>query len=280
MRRISLGVILLLFVSSITQADYNYTPLNYRVQYNPYAFGYHSNGLVPGGIQYTPYAFKPRTSGLVFEGVRYIPYAFTYKSTGLVLDYYYYPIPYAAYPPCPPQAYAAYAGVPPYGNRAMNRPPRYYNQNGDTAPPTEVNEPGASAEREDAMAIIRQYLRQRRLSDVTVNRILRINNKLVSADFTLGSRKLLIKYWDPAQIQSPEAKADSQPVVTNSRESRAIDRYKKDWETFSTRYQQGGGEIYVVAASGRTDIIAALDACEKLGPVEVEPSPEPKYVKQ
>ena len=280
MRRISLGVTLLLLMPSITQADYNYLPLNYRVQYNPYAFGYHSNGLVPGGIQYTPYAFKPHTSGLVFEGVRYIPYAFTYKSSGLVLDYYYYPVPYAVYsPPCPPQqASSKYSGAPPYGQNNgrmgdMGGASGSYYQGRDTAMPD-------TGEREDALVIIRQYLHERRFSNVTVNRILRVHNKLISVDFIVGGRNLLIKYWNPTQIQSPDANAAPQLVSTSSSESRTIEKYRKDWEIFAGEYQQQGGEIYVVAASGRADIIAALDACKKLGPAEAEPSAEPRYVKQ
>ena len=281
MRRISLGVILLLFVPSITQADY-VVPLSYRVHYDPYSFGYHSNGLVPGGIHYNPYAFKPNTSGLVFEGVRYIPYAFTYKSTGLVLDYYYYPIPYViGGPPCPSmQAYPGYGGVPPYGTRPANPPAPSYDQNGGTEPPTQVDESAASAQRDDAMVVIRQYLRERRLSDVVINRILRIDNKLVSADFAIRGRNLLIKYWDPTQIQSPDANAAPQPSPANSRGTRALEKYRTDWQTFAGKYQQEGGEIYVVAASGRTDIIAALDACEKLKSTDIEPSAEPRYVKQ
>ena len=171
MRRISLGVTLLLLVPSITQAYYNSFSLRYRVRFSPYAFNYHNSGLVPGGIKYSSHAFDPGSSGLVFEGVRYIPYAFNNKSTGLVLDYYYYPIPYIVSSPlCSSnRVYGRYDGVPPDGTHDASHRPRFYDHNRDTVAPATTH--GTAASTEDAMAIIRQYLRERRLSDVGINRI-------------------------------------------------------------------------------------------------------------
>jgi hypothetical protein len=286
MRRISIAMTLALFVPSLTQAD-SVAPLVFRVRYNPYAFGYHNNGLVPGGITYSPYAFKASSSGLVFEGVRYIPYALTYKSTGLVLDYYWYPIPYAMYSPscAPDQVYPKDNHVQPCARRdSRTREMSYRSQScfesRDTATSTEAGRPVASAERQDTITVIRQYLRERGISDVGVNRILRVDGKLVSADFTVGGRNLLIKYWDPAQTESRETKADSERTSTSSVGAKMIEKYKKDWEAFAGKYQQDGGEIYVVATAGRTDIIAALDACTKLGPGDARPGPRATYAKQ
>lgn len=281
MRRISIAMTLALLVPSITQADYN-APLRHRVQYNPYAFGYHSNGLVPGGIKYTPYAFKAGSSGLVFEGVRYTPYAFTYKSTGLVLDYYWYPIPYAVYSPsCSPDQIHPVYGAQPCNRRDSRtvRSPSYY-QSRDTTAAGEADRSVASAKREDTIAVIRQYLRERGISDVGINRILRVDDKLVSADFTVGGRNLLIKYWDPTQTESKDAKADCERTSTIALGAKMIEKYKKDWEAFAGKYQQNGGEIYVVAASGRTDIVAALNACTKLGPADAKPAPQTMYARQ
>jgi hypothetical protein len=282
MRRISIGIALLLLVPSISQAYYNGASQHYRVQFNPYAFNYHNNGLVPGGITYSPYAFSPRNSGLVFEGVRYTPYAFNYHSTGLVLDYYWYPIPYAAYSPScsSDRVYPKYDRAQPCDKRDMSsRSPSSYHSR-DTVAPAPANAPVIAAERQDTISIIRQYLRDRGLSDVSVNRILRVEGKLVSADFTVGGRNLLIKYWGPKQVESPDAKADQERSSTGSVASKMIEKYKKDWESFAGKYQQDGGEVYVVAASGRTDIIAALDACDKLSPGDARPGPQPVYARQ
>jgi hypothetical protein len=288
MRRISIGMMLLFLVPSITQAYHYGSSLRYRVQFSPYAFGYHSNGLVPGGLAYTPYAFSPGRSGLVFEDVRYIPYAFNYKNPGLVLDYYWYPIPYAVYSASPSEE--AYPRQnqdqvrpsnrredQPKDMRFRSRPYRYPSDQLVSAP---AGRPAAAVAKEDTLTIIRQYLRERGLLDVGVNRILRINNQLVSADFTVGGQNLLIKYWDPTQLELANAKADSARRSTDSLDSKMIEKYKKDWESFAGRYQQEGGEIYVVTASSRTDIVVALNTCNKLGPSEAKPSPQVMYAKR
>jgi hypothetical protein len=270
-------MMLLVFVPGITQADY-VAPLHCRVQYSPYAFGYHNNGLVPGGIAYSPYAFRPGSSGLVFEGVRYTPYAFTYRSSGLILDYSYCPVPYAVFSPsCAPDVVCPMCnGVPPCDDKGrqlngMKNRSRYYPQSRDTVSPA-ANQAVASAAKDDAVAVIRQHLRAQGLTDVSVNRILRIDNKLVSADFTVAGRNVLIKYWDPAQVESSNTKAAVRPKAT--------EKYKTDWEAFASKYQQDGGEIYVVAASGRTDIVAALSACNSLKPGDAQPTPQTVYAKQ
>lgn len=278
MRRISMAMALVLFVAGMSLAESN-ALYHYRVQFNPYAFNYHNNGLVPGGITYSPYAFSSRNSGLVFEGVRYDPYAFNYHGTGLVLDYYWYPIPYAMYSPvCASDQ--AYERSRPCDKREMSsRSPSYYHSR-DTAALTPVDAPVVAAQEQDAISIIRQQLRERGLSDVGVNRILRIEGKLVSADFTVGSQNLLIKYWDPTQVESANGKVDQQSGSTSAAASMMIERYKTDWESFAGKYQQDGGAIYVVAASGRTDIVAALNACDKLAPGDAKPNPQPMYARQ
>jgi hypothetical protein len=131
------------------------------------------------------------------------------------------------------------------------------------------------------VTIIRKHLREQGFSGVAVNRILRVGDKLVSADFSVDHRNLLIKYWDPAQIESLSAKTDDERKPTGSAESRTMDKYKRDWEAFAGKYQQDGGEIYVVAASEQAEIIAALDACPSLKPEGVKPtSPQAVYARQ
>ena len=273
MRRISIGMMLLVLTPGITQG-YNYSSLNYRVQYNPYSFGYHSNGLVPGGITYSPYALRPGDPGLVFEGVRYDPYAFNYRGQGLVLDYYWYPIPYAVYNvTCSPdQVCAVRQGGPPRGSSGPTYTGNYGQYSRVVVPSKPTPRPVASADKEDPLFVIRQHLGEQGFADVGVNRTLRVENKLISADFTVGGRKLLIKYWNPTQIGTQDTKTGLA--------QKAIETYKKDWETFAGKYQRDGGEIYVVAASGRADIVAALDACKSLNPGDVKPGEQVVVAKQ
>jgi len=285
MRRISIALTLVLLVPSIAPADY-VVPLRHRVQFSPYAFSYHNNGLVPGGITYSPYAFRPSSTGLVFEGVRYTPYAFNYRNSGLILDYYWYPVPYVVcnHPCSSDQVCAKYGGPARCNNGGRTNDTgsssKCYSQGRDAASPSGAPASAASAASDDTLTVIRQHLREQGFSDVGINRILRVGDKLVSADFTVGGRNLLIKYWDPTLIESLSAKADDERKPTGSAESRIMDKYKKDWEAFAGKYQQDGGEIYVVAASGRTDIVAALAACQSLHPGDVEPSPQAVYAKQ
>lgn len=291
MRRISIAMMLLVLMPGITRAGHvarhhgiaRHAPSVFineshydLVKYSPYAFGYHSNGLVPGGIDYSPYAFRPGTPGLVFEGMQYTPYAFNYGNSGLVLNYYWYPIPYVMYnPSCPAgQVPAAYKGIsfrPCSGQpKDTSSYPRYSQSTCTVPAPRSIDRPVAADTRDDPLNVIRQHLRGQGFADVGVNRILRVDNKLVSADFTVGGRNLLIKYWDPEQV------GDETRVAGN----KMIEKYKNDWEAFAGKYQQDGGEIYVVAASERTEIVAALDTCKSLKPADAKPGEQTMYARQ
>ena len=272
MRRISIAMTLAVLMPGITQAD-RFVPLSCRVQYNPYAFGYHSNGLVPGGIAYTPYAFGPGNRGLVFEGVRYIPYAFNYRNSGLVLDYYSYPIPFAV---CNVTCSADQACAVRQSSAPCSSGPKYIGNYGQysrvVVPSTQAHRPVASVDKDDPLFVIRQHLREQGFTNVGVNRTLRVDNKLISADFIVGGRNPLIKYWAPAQDGTQDGKAAAG--------QKAIEKYKKDWEAFASKYQQDGGEIYVVAVSGRTEIVAALNACKSLNPDSTQPGEQVMVAKQ
>ena len=78
MKRTSIIIALLVLAPAATQARHSQ---RYRIRYSPYAFSYHTSGLIPGGIKYSPYAFTPSRSGLVYEGTRYTPYAFSYRNS-------------------------------------------------------------------------------------------------------------------------------------------------------------------------------------------------------
>lgn len=281
MRRISIGISLLILMPAITQASYNGS-LEYRVQFSPYAFSYHSNGLVPGGFRYNPYAFGRSSSGLVFKGVRYDPYAFNYANTGLILDNYYW-LPIPCYVPCMQQQVhrecdnvpASYKSNTPPASR--NIQPSYNYSASRTVQQDTTNVASAraanaaQARKEDALNVIRQYLRDRGLSNVGINRILRVDGKLVSVDFLLQDRNLLIKYWDPRQVESLDAKADTR--------QRMLEKYRKDWQGFVRQYEQDGGRIYMVEASDREGIMLALESCSDLSPGKEAPDTQTLYAR-
>jgi hypothetical protein len=270
MRRASIGILLLMLLPAITQAWYD-IPLECRVHFSPYAFSYHSNGLVPGGFKYNPYAFSRSTTGIVFKGFRYNPYAFNYTDTGLILDYYYWwPFPW-------PQAVAYSSGNTPGSYNGNVQP-------GSSAPPSysfSVTVPERAPARpaqpeqnrhDDPLIVIKQHLRDRGFTNVSINRILRVDGKLLSADFLLQDQNLLIKYWDLRQIEALDAKADLKQKM--------VEKYRKDWEAYAEQYKQSGGKIYTIEVSDREEIKLVLDSCSELTPGNGTASAQTLYARQ
>jgi len=250
MKRISLWLVLLALTPDVTEAYYYYyVPARYRIHYSPYALRYGSSGLVPGGLDYSVYAFDYSHTGLVYEGTRYTPYALQYGSTGLITDYYAYPYPM-------PYGYPCTVINNYYGCRPARRPPP------GKAPGTSPQYETPNSSSTDGMNAIRQYLRAKGFNGVSVNRILRIDNALVSVDFTLRDQNLLIKYWDPKQVErlsGTDAKS-----CASAAQQKVYAKYKQDWDRFAQQYRQSGGEIYNVDASDQETIVAALQACPRL----------------
>ena len=108
------------------------------------------------------------------------------------------------------------------------------------------------------MDVIRQHLRTRGFASVSIDRILRVDDQLVSVDVFVKDRNLLIKYWNPKEVANLSTKEVSK--------QRVYAKYKQDWEQFAERYRQTGGEVYTVTAAEPQTIVAALDSCTKLSP--------------
>ncbi len=221
MKRIFICAAILAFLPGITNAYYGC--YGYGVRYSPYAFSYHSSGLVPCGYEYTPYAFNYYNSGLVYG------YG--------ICDYggYTYAIPGAHHRPVTHVVRSAPSGARHHVQNTA-RPPR---------PP-------------DGMATIRQHLHAKGLTSVDIDRILRVGDRLLSVDFFVKDRNLLIKYWNPEGIEQLSTK---EPF-----KQKAYAQYKENWEKFAEQFQQRGGEIYYVNASEPQTIVAALESCPKLSP--------------
>lgn len=243
MKRISIWLVLLALTPGIAEAwHYHHVPPRYRVHYSPYALSYDHSGLVPGGLDYSMHKVDYHNSGLVFEGTRYSPYALSYHHSGLIQDYYRASAPYAY--PAYPVVYAV--------TQTVRR---------DTDSSTRLTRYTRSVRRStprkaDGMDIIRQHLRARGIDAPGVNRILRIDSELVSVDFMLADRNLLIKYWNADAMETLNAAEGSR--------RKACEKYKRDWETFATQFEQRGGEIFHVTASDAQTIVAALESCPKL----------------
>ena len=258
MKRISLWIVLLTLMPGITQAFNYHVPLSHRVRYSPYAFDYGRSGLIPGGLKYSSHAL-----GLVYEGARYSPHAFGYGRTGLIVDYHLWHAPYACSPP--------YVNVPGYHttvrtreaaptpSSAARRRSRAWARSVSAGPPSRTAP-------NDTVAVIREYLRAHGFRNVGISRILSIDNKTISVDFTVRDRGLIVKYWNTDEI-------DALASQTGYRQ-RALEKYKSNWESLAASHRQRGGRIYCVEGSDKAQILTALDHCEDLrgGAEALEPS--------
>ncbi len=234
MKRIFICAALLAFLPGITKAYHGY--YGYGVRYSPYAFNYHSSGLVPCGYEYTPYAFNYYNSGLVY-GYGICDYGgYTYALPGV----HHRPVTHVVHS----------VSVRPRGH-AQNtaRPPR---------PP-------------DGMAIIRQHLHAKGVTSVDIDRVLRVGDQLLSVDFLVKDRNLLIKYWNPEGIEQLNTK---EPFG-----QKAYANYKESWEKLAEQFQQKGGEIYYVNGPEPQTIVAALESCPKLSPGVGTPIQQTLYAK-
>ena len=238
MKRISVCVVLLAFLPGIGKAYYY---CGYGVRYSPYALSYYHSGLVRSDAEYTPYALNYYHSGLV-------------PGYGI---------------PC-------YGGGYGYAIRGAHRGLAVHR-----APSTVHHAPivvhrGAQgtarpARPPDGMAIIRQHLHARGLTFVDIDRILRVEDQLLSVDFLVKDRNLLIKYWNPEGIEQLSTK---EPF-----KQKAYAKYKENWEQFAGQFQQKGGEIYYVNGSEPQAIVAALESCPGLRPGNNTPAQLVLYAK-
>lgn len=128
----------------------------------------------------------------------------------------------------------------------------------DTAQPTRP---------QDGRDIIRGHLLAKGIESASVNRILMIDNQLVSVDFVLKDRNLLIKYWNPEAIQALNAQESSR--------QKTYANYQESWAKVAAEHERNGGQIYTVEASDAQTIVAALNACTTL---DIKPQAEDQTV--
>jgi len=194
------------------------------------------------GVRYTPYAFTYRHSGLVSGCVDYTPYAFTYRNSGLVAGYGTYGGSCDGYSYSPGnvrigRSFRVGTGRG-HGGRSM---PRHAQ---DTPRP------------QDGRDVIRGHLLAKGIESASVNRILMIGDQLVSADFVLKDRNLLIKYWNPDAIKTLNAQAGPG--------QKTYENYRTNWAEVAAQYERNGCQIYTVEASDAQTIVASLDSCSVL----------------
>jgi hypothetical protein len=243
MKRISTILVFLALLPGVTNA---YWPWYCGVHYTPYAFDYHHSGLVGPTVDYTPYAFDYHHSGLVAGYGCYGGYGYAIPIVGRSRVISFGP--------------GVFQSSTTSGSLGLTRIAA------DNAP-SEIPAPRPK----DGLTIIRDYLYAQGFNSVSVNRILRINGKLIGVDFTLPDQKLVVKYWDPKEVERLRSGPASRQTL--------YERHRQDWENYADRYRQIGGEVYCVEGSDAQTIVAALQSCPRLDIGGTSPSRPVMYAK-
>ncbi|MFB0524868.1 MAG: hypothetical protein ACETVZ_04965 [Phycisphaerae bacterium] len=266
MKRISMfTIVMLMLVPSVSKARSRYYGISFRfrIRHSPYAFSHkHPSGLIDGDLQYSPYAFsREYPSGLIPYWFRYSPYAFSNKHpSGLISDYgaYYY-LPYGYYPyayrykyfgpvDCNPHSYSTSG----YKHANLSNRTRNSYEEKLKAQRYRTNIAGEPGGKE----IIYNYLKSKNINDFEVDRIFSVDNKTVSVNFVFRDKNLIIKYWNPEQVQA----LIQQPGYKRN----FYEKYEQNWRDFSQKYKQAGGKIYQIEAANGKEILSKLLLCPEL----------------
>jgi hypothetical protein len=270
MKRISLPtIIVFVLLPSVANAYYSSrVPLRYRAGYSPYAFSYkYPSGLISGELSYSPYAFSYHHSGLVPYSVQYSPYAFSYKyPSGLVSDYwsgpYYFDYAFSyrqfgagdcdtrrsGHVSSDESADLLYYQMrQKYEENLKARDERIRTLRSDRQEATATTEI-------DGAEIIRRYLASKNV-DFQMNRILKIGDRMVSAEFLLKNKNLLIKYWNPAEVA----------LVTQDSgyKKNMYEKYRQMCSDFGQQFRQQGGKIYQIESANAQEILEKLKLCDQ-----------------
>lgn len=215
------------------------------IEYSPYAFGIGRIGLVPEGLSYNPYAFGVGSNGLVYSNLIYNPYAFGVGSNGLISDCYFYS-PYCNYNRgCQSHCYSSqsYQPVPsedrwPQIARAKIRQQENRSKNFS---------PGGQG-------VISSYLKSKGINFRT-DRILRVEDRLISVNYLLQDCNVMIKYWNPAEIL---AMANQSEIAKTS-----FKQYLQSWLQYVSEFRAGGGDVRQIFACNDEEVMAELQKIEE-----------------
>ena len=265
MKRISISaIIFLVILAGVAEGrhvyscgfGYGYSSNRYRVRWSIY-----NHGLISGDLYYSPYAFGHGRSGLVEGRTRYSPYAFGGGHSGLVVDdgASFYSVYSPAYHYVRHHHVAPNCNVHPSGaGRVRTR--KSYREMIEARKARRIELAQARRQKSAIRAgngkeIIAGYLKGRNI-DFKVTRILCIEGRIVSVDFLLNDGDTILKYWNPAEMQSL---AQSQGL-----RRRFCDKYVESWISFCAEHLKAGGKIHQIISSDADEILAKLPLCPDL----------------
>jgi len=158
----------------------------------------------------------------------YYPYAYNSKSSGLVdCDTNFYRDAYSYKPAVKPRLAPC----------STQSPKRGYNDS-------------------DGKEIIYGYLKSNNIDDFDVDRLLKIHNKTISVNFVFRDKNIIIKYWNPEEIQSLMQQAGYQKSY--------YQKYEQQWKDFCREYKEKGGKVYQIESSNKEEILNKLSLYREL----------------
>lgn len=277
-KRISMfAIAIVTILPGLTKANVYYYNRRYRVRWSPYTHGlvrgnlkyspyakkYGSSGLVNYRLKYSPYAKKYGKTGLVYDNVRYSPYAFGFKSSGLIADpwgntyNYHRSRGYHNAKPCIVVCHSTSQSPSPSAGRskpACNRTKNnsWAKQAARRAKTEQLKarrEQKQTADEHSSRDIISGYLRLKNI-DFRINRILSIENNLISVDFILADKNIIIKYWNPEKILALQKQKNSR--------IRFYESYLESYKGYAGEYLDSGGQIYQIITADSTEVLTKL----------------------
>lgn len=232
---------------------YQHGLISGHLYYSPYALGQGGSGLVDGPARYSPYAFGNGHSGLVLDGGgRFLsPYGPAYRQSRR----------HTATPGCGVNLFGA---VTAHGHASHVRTQKDYREAIEARKARRIELAKARQRKIEIRAncgkqIIAGFLKSRNI-DFKVTRILSIEGRIVSVDFLLNDGNTILKYWNPAEIQSLGQ--------SQGRRRKFYDKYVDSWSGVCAEHMKAGGTIFQIVSSDADEILASLPLCPDLNGTE------------
>ncbi|MCF7974389.1 MAG: hypothetical protein K9N55_11280 [Phycisphaerae bacterium] len=261
MKRTSFLVLIACVMTQQIASASHRVPARYRVGYSMHAFSHdYPSGLVSGRMQYSPYAFGVNNPGLVDEYVRYSPYAFSPTHNGLISDY----------GPCTNSTWLqprdrtlnqqkltqaieqlAHSIDTMKSSRRTTHSVTYGAYPAVFAGSQTVNVQDLRSD--NPRLLIRAHLNTVIPGQYKVSKLLRVDQEVVSFNVIVENRNLIIKYWNPAKIQSIKEASDQK--------TERLSDYMKEWAATENFYEKQGERVVHIVATDQDKIIGELASC-------------------
>jgi hypothetical protein len=198
-------------------------------------------------VRYSPYAFSYHNSGLVPSGVRHSLHAFSYHNPGLISDYR------------GGSGLSYRHGSARIQTSCSPNRRRSASRGRSSISAKELRE----ARENNGLYIIRQYLAHRGFKNVRLKHHLSMKNRTVLAAFVLPDENLIVTYRNTQALASL---AEEQGF-----KKKAIERVEMDLADTTTAFLAKGGQVHGINASGKEQVLVALQDCVELRPDDAQP---------